>query len=326
MYDLIWKYVKSKLPRFNPTKASGDMEKAAQNAAERHFLDLWVHFCFFHYGQSNIKNSQKHGLKRCYSENNEYKEWLRLILAVPLLPHWFIRRAFKYLLSRRINFQNNADRENFGRFKRYVFHQWVKNTKPRNLSVFQQDQATNNGPENYFKYVKSEIKVYHCNFWTFLVHYYSILDYQLDQYGRALKWGPKEINRGRKRHTERTLKNRRNAEVALLKPPAEGGINWLQFLRRVSHVNDSLIQQLDINFEQNGDRVDDPRIQIDLNDEELDVCLECSLPTEEKMCINPCGHENICLDCINRIKGTPPSICPRPDCNDVISGAIPLQN
>ena len=74
MYDLIWKYVKSKLPRFNPTKATGDMEKAAQNAAERHFLDLWVHFCFFHYGQSNIKNSQKHGLKRCYSENNEYKE------------------------------------------------------------------------------------------------------------------------------------------------------------------------------------------------------------------------------------------------------------
>ncbi len=61
----------------------------------------------------------------------------------------------------------------------------------------------------------------------------------------------------------------------------KGGINWLQFLRHVSHVNDSLIQQLDVDFEQNRDRVDDPRIQINLNDEELDVCLECSLPIEE---------------------------------------------
>jgi hypothetical protein len=64
------------------------MEKAAQTAAERHFQ----------YGQSNMNNRQKHRLKICYGENEECKEWLRLILAVPLLPHWFIPRAFKYLL------------------------------------------------------------------------------------------------------------------------------------------------------------------------------------------------------------------------------------
>ena len=53
------------------------MEKAAQTAAERHFLMLQVHFWgFFQYGQSNINNNQKHGLKTCYGENKEYKEWL----------------------------------------------------------------------------------------------------------------------------------------------------------------------------------------------------------------------------------------------------------
>ena len=98
-------------------------------------------------------------MKLCYGENAEFKEWLCLIHTVPLLPHWFIPRAFKYLLFRPIDFQNNADCESFGRYKRYVYHQWVKNTKPTNLSVFKQDQATNNGPKNYFKYVKSEIKV-----------------------------------------------------------------------------------------------------------------------------------------------------------------------
>ena len=42
---------------------------------------------------------------------------------------------------------------------KYVYHQWVKNIKPINLSVCKRDQATNNGPKNYFKYVKNEIKV-----------------------------------------------------------------------------------------------------------------------------------------------------------------------
>ena len=113
-------------------------------------------FCFFQYGQSNINNSQKHGLKTCYGENKEYKESFPLILAVPLLPHWFIPRAVKYLFFRCINFQNNADCKSFGWYKiclssmgkEYQAHKFCK-----------QDQATNNGPKNYFKYVKSEIKV-----------------------------------------------------------------------------------------------------------------------------------------------------------------------
>ena len=131
------------------------MEKAAQTAAERRFLMLQVHFSFFfQYGQS-INKQQKHGLEICYGEYAEYKELLCLILAVPLLPHWFIPGAFKYLPFRRINFQNNADCESFRWYKRYVHHQWVKNTKATNLSVFRQDQPTNNGPKNYFKYVQS---------------------------------------------------------------------------------------------------------------------------------------------------------------------------
>ena len=35
-------------------------------------------------------------MKICYGENEEFKEWLCLIHTVPLLPHWFIPRAFKY--------------------------------------------------------------------------------------------------------------------------------------------------------------------------------------------------------------------------------------
>ena len=119
----------------------------------------YISVFFFQYGHSNINKNQKHGLKTCYGENEEYKEWLCLIVSVPLLPHWFITVAFKYLLFRHINFQNNADCESFGLFKRYVCHQCVKSTKPRYLSFFKQDQVTINGTKNYFKYVKSEIKV-----------------------------------------------------------------------------------------------------------------------------------------------------------------------
>ena len=57
------------LQRFKPTKAIGDMEKAAQTAAERHFLMLQVYFWVFF----SIWAVQ-HGLKTCYGENEEYKE------------------------------------------------------------------------------------------------------------------------------------------------------------------------------------------------------------------------------------------------------------
>ena len=117
------------------------MEKAAQTAAERHFLMLQVYFWVFF----------QHGLKTCYGENEEYKEWLCLIVSVPLLPHWFITVAFKYHLFRHINFQNNADCESFGLFKRYVCHQCVKSTKPRYLSFFKQDQVTINGTKKLFQ-------------------------------------------------------------------------------------------------------------------------------------------------------------------------------
>ena len=115
---------------------------------------LQVHFCFsffffcFQYGQSNINNSQN--------------IWLGLTLAVLFLPHWFIPRVFKYRCPSNTSYSDISNFKimliSFGWYKIYIYHLWVKNTKPTNLSVFKQDQATNNGPKNYFKYVKSEIE------------------------------------------------------------------------------------------------------------------------------------------------------------------------
>ena len=173
-YDAAWVYCKDKLgPDFEPTEASGDFELAAANAAENNNPTLGMKYCYFHFTQCIIKNGQKRGLCRCYKENEEYNQWLRLILCVPLLPDYFITAAFTQLLLIDIKFENRADRENFGNFKRYIQKNWNDPEKmpPKNLSCFQREHTTNNGPENYNGFCKREIKQHHASFWIFIINY-----------------------------------------------------------------------------------------------------------------------------------------------------------
>ena len=66
------------LQRIKPTKAIG---KGCPNCSRETFSHAaGIFLVLFQYGHSNINNNQKHGIKACYGENGEYKEWLQLIL------------------------------------------------------------------------------------------------------------------------------------------------------------------------------------------------------------------------------------------------------
>ena len=321
MYDAAWSHIKELLPNFKPTTAGGDFEKAAANAAERQNPGLTVKYCLFHYDQADYKNSQKHGLTKAFYDNPEYKKWLKLILAVPMLPSHFINEAFTELLSREIHFPRGADQANFARYKRYIHRQWQRGVDPENLSCFGRDQACNNGPENFNGFVKREIKIHHSSFWTFIFHYNRILTHKYMEYKRLLQHGEGNVVRGRKKKTTENISKRRNAEVQLLQ---DG--DWLAFLGRVSHTNDRLIDDLNQQFHNNGDQVDDPRIEVEIEANVYDVCVRCSLPIEIKWTMFPCGDTNVCARCISTLQSNPPAICPNADCGMEIIQAAQQRN
>ena len=99
-YDAAWSHIKSLLPDFKPTDAAGDFEIGAAKAAERQNPGCKVKFCLFHYCNCNMKHGQKHGLTKAFYDNPEYRRWLKLILAVPMLPAHLINEAF-YLVFRK---------------------------------------------------------------------------------------------------------------------------------------------------------------------------------------------------------------------------------
>ena len=87
---------------------------------------------------------QKHGLQHLYFSNETFRNWMKRVMAIPLLPSETIPEAFKILLRQRIPKLNKIDQANFNKFRRYVQRQWERKIKPENLSVHGTETTTNN--------------------------------------------------------------------------------------------------------------------------------------------------------------------------------------
>ena len=118
--------------------------------------------------------------------------------------------------------------------------------------------------------------------------------------------------RGRKAETARNLQRRRDAEIELTRE--KNPITWQQFLHKVSHTNDSLLTELNDQFHGNADRVDDPRIELDPNDDIRQTCVRCQLDIDQRFVLD-CGDVNVCGPCIQHLKNNQPSICPNDGCD-----------
>ena len=142
-YRTAWQYINEKLPNFKPEIGHSDFEDAENKAAEEE-TGLTVRNCYFHYATCIFRNSQKHGLSHLYFSNEQFKTWLKRVMAIPLLPSETIPEAFKILLRQRIPKLNKIDQANFNKFRRYVQRQWERKIKPKNLSVHGTETTTNN--------------------------------------------------------------------------------------------------------------------------------------------------------------------------------------
>ena len=95
---------------------------------------------------------QKHGLAHLYFSNETFKNWLKRVMSIPLLPSETIPEAFKILLREKIPKLNKLDQANYNKFRRYIQRQWERKIKAENLSVHGTETTTNNSKylNNFF--------------------------------------------------------------------------------------------------------------------------------------------------------------------------------
>ena len=85
------------IPGFSPKLAVSDFEKAPRNAFTYLFPEMKMIGCWFHFTQAIWKKTQILGLGKLYKTKEIYADWLRKLMALPLLPQSEITSTFSVL-------------------------------------------------------------------------------------------------------------------------------------------------------------------------------------------------------------------------------------
>ncbi|KAJ8685003.1 hypothetical protein QAD02_020796 [Eretmocerus hayati] len=165
-----------------PRQILVDFELAEQNALKEVFPDATITSCFFHWTQAIWTNALKR--KVAYpgmsKEEPEKFEFIRMIMALALLPEEFIVPTYKIIKERA--------KEKFGNFfadfcKEYIEGYWINQRKPKTFSVYGQLLKTNNDQESYhrilngrFRHVRPAVKNFHNRMLRYAQLQYIVLD------------------------------------------------------------------------------------------------------------------------------------------------------
>ena len=82
---------------FYPGTCMLDFEFAVHNVIRTLFSDCIIKGCLFHYSQALWRKLQEVGLSKSHRNNEEVKEWFRLILGLPFVPVPHILKAFQLI-------------------------------------------------------------------------------------------------------------------------------------------------------------------------------------------------------------------------------------
>ena len=203
LYAIVLMKIREIIPEFSPKIAVCDFERAPRNVFSHYFPEINIIGCWFHFTQAIWKKTQLLGLASRYKTDKVFANWLRKLMALPLLPESDILGAFS-LLQQEIFYHNEIEDQLIKKLKVYYKKTWIIGQK--GLSVFSAENATNNGAEAFHKTLKSVITVHHPNIWKFLFDLNNvILDFELEY--QRLEQGL-EITRKPKRQTSENAARR----------------------------------------------------------------------------------------------------------------------
>ena len=168
LYDAVFSKVKSLLPEIvKPVLVICDYEPALMGGLSMIFPLAEVSGCWFHFSQAVFKYMCGLGLKEQFAKNPGFAKWMKMIMALPLLPTSRISGMWADLKREAIPNMHGIPKipvRALNRFKKYMEKTWIVG-KLDVLSVYKQESRTNNHSEVYNKKWNSRVQVTNPNMW-----------------------------------------------------------------------------------------------------------------------------------------------------------------
>lgn len=211
-----------------------DYEIGLRESARSVFGDI-IQGCLFHHSQAIVRKCKSVGLQNAITRKPLVKRWLRFLISLAFLPSNKIAATFN--LVKVVDGVDYAPDEvqKMRSVEHYYFSYWISSVGPDNFSVHGAAHRTTNSIESYHKRLSSKVKVRRGNIWQFLTHLKDIVKASILDAARSDNG--LQIRRSRKPMLLSSDKRILDAskEVALNR------LTPLEFVRRISHVCDSLI-------------------------------------------------------------------------------------
>ncbi|XP_051163476.1 uncharacterized protein LOC127283264 [Leptopilina boulardi] len=193
-YEAVFEELKILFPNFHIMEAMCDFEAALKLALRNKFNGISIHGCFFHFNQALYRKVGVLNLENILFHTAEGYNFLRQLMALPLLPANEVRGTYVTILNLMpLNIKNQIQS-----YTKYFQRQWLRKVTPEVFSCFGLERRTNNCLESYHKQLKQKFgirpKIWH--FTKLLVNFQEGLQIDLG----ALKRGH-QITRNPKLHT-----------------------------------------------------------------------------------------------------------------------------
>ena len=118
LYDKVVEKIKEILP-FVATIIKTDFESSLYNSFSKNFPNARVSGCLFHYDRALYKTGiVKNGLANIYISNPEFRQWIELLMCLPLLPTDQIVLMFNYIKQEK-TFLSQLEDEKVKRLLKY---------------------------------------------------------------------------------------------------------------------------------------------------------------------------------------------------------------
>ena len=283
--------IKQLAPQLSPSSAMGDWEPAARNAIKTAYPSISLYGCWFHHNQAILKKITKLGLVKEYHANDSFKNFLKSIMNLPLLPSEHIEHTFDYLTSTFVSFTLSENIQ-IEKFKRYYKHQWLTRIGPSQLSVFKSKVTTNNGAESYHAKINKNFKSNHPNIWVFCETLNNIIvdtDAEIGRLNNSL-----EIFRSKKKDQIKKDELREICRENLV----NGTYTPIEFITALHTTLDS-VASLSVDFDDNDSDSGESEYNVLITESTCCICLQ---PREDTICFRPCSHARVCSRCDQVLK------------------------
>ena len=296
LYTALILKIKELLPQLQPTSMMSDWERGSRNAFKHVYPGTRIYGCWFHYTQAIWKHIRKFGLTSSYQNVPELSVFVRQIMAIPFLPYDLIYSTYSCLQPPKLPEFEKCKLDDFIKyFKGY----WLTQITPRELSIFELENCTNNGAESYHARLKCLFKSSHPRIWNFMNTLNNLIaDYDNDI--SRLKHGF-EITRSRKKQVRINLEHRNECKQKLV----SGLCTPWEFLGCISRslknsisLDDSSVIYVSDNSDENDE--EEPALQ----SENQSLCVICLTQRDDTWLFIPCKHANCCKHCSDTIMET----------------------